>query len=393
MGLGEKKQIVRCYISQGLKSRRAIAAAGLTKHQYYHQPKGGRSGRKPSRHTQVLEDGQLVMKDNSEVISRIKAIKSDPDMNYGYEKTTAALQQAGFIINDKKVYRLMKGSGLLESKVKFPAKPYVKYRKVLPAAPLEVLEMDIKMVWIERERRHAFILNIIDTFTRQWLYHEASFSITAMEVKKAWTHLIIHHLQPADCLRKAITIEIRNDNDKRFSADIVRKFFEHNHLGQVFTHPYTPQENAHVESFHGILSKHLKQNSFWSMTELQQNLILFMDTYNNHRIHRSIAYLQPNIFRNLWDKKRIHANINPTKRTITFKLLIQRQLISHYSGNDEPEGILSLDLEPLDGANKSIFKEISGAAISQDFRSNESPSVISRITKLKTDSLPLTSPT
>jgi putative transposase len=393
MGLGEKKQIVRCYISQGLKSRRAIAAAGLTKHQYYHQPKGGRSGRKPSRHTQVLEDGQLITKDNCEVISQIKAIKSDPDMNYGYEKTTAALQQAGYIINDKKVYRLMKANSLLESKVKFPAKPYVKYRKVLPAAPLEVLEMDIKMVWIERERRHAFILNIIDTFTRQWLYHEASFSITAMEVKKAWTHLIHHHLQPADCLRKAITIEIRNDNDKRFSADIVRKFFEHNHLGQVFTHPYTPQENAHVESFHGILSKHLKHNTFWSLAELQQDLILFMDTYNNHRIHRSIAYLQPNIFRNLWDKNLIHANINTAKRTITFKLLIQRQLITHYSGNDEPEGILSLDLEPLDGADKSIFKEISGAAISQDFRSNESPSVISRITKLKTDSLPLTSTT
>jgi transposase InsO family protein len=390
MGLGEKKQIVRCYISQGLKSRRAIAAAGLTKHQYYHQPKDGKAGRKPSEHTQVLEDGQLIMKDNSEVVSQIKAIKSDPDMNYGYEKTTAALQQAGYIINDKKVYRLMKTNSLLESKVKFPTKPYVKYRKVLPSGPLEVLEMDIKMVWIERERRHAFILNILDTFTRQWLYHEASFSITPMEVKKAWTHLIIHHLQPADCLRKAINIEIRNDNDKRFSAHIIREFFQQNHLGQVFTHPYTPQENAHVESFHGILSKHLKQRIFWSLPELQQDLTLFMDTYNNHRIHRSIAYLQPNTFLNLWNQNIIHTQVNEKKRQITFKLLIPRQLIKHYSGNDEPEGSLSHDLEPLDGANKSTTNEIDGATRSHDFRSNESPSVVSRNAKLNTFSLPST---
>jgi hypothetical protein len=38
MGLGEKKEIVARYISQGLKRDHALSIAGISKHQYYHKP-------------------------------------------------------------------------------------------------------------------------------------------------------------------------------------------------------------------------------------------------------------------------------------------------------------------------------------------------------------------
>ncbi|MFV0248687.1 MAG: hypothetical protein ACK5H1_06985 [Tenacibaculum sp.] len=33
----------------------------------------------------------------------------------------------------------------------------------------------------------------------------------------------------------------------------------------MFTHPYTPQENGHVESFHSVLGTHLKHYNFWPL--------------------------------------------------------------------------------------------------------------------------------
>jgi transposase InsO family protein len=39
------------------------------------------------------------------------------------------------------------------------------------------------------------------------------------------------------------------------SAKLIQEFFKENYLNQVFTHPYTPQENGHIESFHAILAK------------------------------------------------------------------------------------------------------------------------------------------
>lgn len=166
------------------------------------------------------------MVDNQVVIDRIKKLKSDPDLNSGYKSSTQFLRTKGFIINKKKIRRLMREELLLETKLKKQTKTYAKYRKVMPKGPLEVLEMDIKMVWIERERKHALVLNIIDTFTRKWLYRSEGFSVTKQSVKRAWEHIIINHLQPNDCLRKDVHIEIRNDNDPRFTAKMVQDFSE-----------------------------------------------------------------------------------------------------------------------------------------------------------------------
>jgi transposase InsO family protein len=343
MGLGEKKEIITRYISQGLGSRKAFQIAGITKHQYYHRPKQGKRGRKPSTHTLKTEGENLCEFQNEEIVKEMEKIKSDPDLDYGYRAMTGHLQLEGWIINHKKTHRLMNENKLLHLHREKPAKNYVKYRKVLPKAPLEVIEMDIKMVWIERDRRFAYILNIIDTFSRKLLHQSVSLSVTSREVKRAWEHIVIHHLHPNDSLQKAIQIEIRNDNDKRFSARIVQEFFKENHLNQVFTHPYTPQENGHVESFHAILGNHLKRYTFWNLEQLEQDLIIFMEKYNNQRIHGSLAYLTPNDFELLWRKDLIQTTINEKQRKITYKLKISRNSVKEYTGNNEPEGSLSLN--------------------------------------------------
>jgi len=292
---------------------------------------------------------------NAVIVSEIKKMVENPDTQYGYIKMTYELKTKGYIINKKKVYRLMKEHHLLGKKYKHKEKTYVKYRRVLPESPLHVLEMDIKFVWIEQARKHAYILTVIDTFTRHALYYNVSFSITKKEVKEAWHHIIINHLQPNDCLNQSINIEVRNDNDKRFSAELVREFFKENHLKQVFTHPYTPQENGHIESFHAILSAHLKPYNFWSLEELEQNLILFYEFYNNKRIHGSIAYTSPHTFWELWKKDLVTKTVDEKTKKINFKLKIPHNQINQLTGNNEPEGSFLHDFREIKPHNKKMI--------------------------------------
>lgn len=168
---------------------------------------------------------------------------------------TFALMALGFIINHKKVYRLMKQALMLKDRCQKNTREFVKYRKVLPTQSLEVLEMDIKFVWIERERKHACVPTVIDTFTRALLGTKTAFNINQNTVKQLWGEIIENYLQPYDCLNRKISMEIRNDNDSRFMANSVLAFFKENHICQAFTHPYTLQENGHIESFQAILSK------------------------------------------------------------------------------------------------------------------------------------------
>jgi transposase InsO family protein len=301
----------------------------MTKHQYYYQSKGTKQGLSPSVSSIYIGlDGVEMTILNTEIIALMRLIHQDSDTDYGCRKMTTALKLIGYQINHKKVYRLMKEAQLLKEKHEKPSKTYVKYRKVFPKQPFEVLEMDIKFVWIEEFKIHAYILTTIDTFTRVVLDRFTDYSIKKEDVKRAWERIIINHLQPNNCLEKKIHIEVRNDNDSRFSAKTIQEFFAENHLNQVFTHPYTPQENGHIESFHAILAKKLRPYNFWTLQELEQVLVLFYEKYNNERLHSSVCNLPPNIFLECWNKGFIDQIEDEKKRKITFKLKIPYHQIS-----------------------------------------------------------------
>lgn len=340
------------YIALGLKRDTSLEIAGISKHQYYYKPKKGKRGARASTYT-LKQMGKAEIKvDNTEVIDHINKIHSEPDIDYGYQKMTVALNIGGFIINHKKVYRLMKQAQLLRPRVKKSEKNYVKYRKVCPEGPLQLLEMDIKFVWIESCRQHGFILTVLDVFTRQVLGWVAAMSITQYTVKALWTDIIIDHLQVNDMLSKEINIEIRNDNDKRFSAKMVQDFFKDNYLNQVFTHPYTPQENGHIESFHAILGRSLDRFHFNSIDELEIHLHIFYERYNNRRLHGSIANLPPNIFNEQWHKDNIIRCIDTENKKVKFKLRIPYRSIN-LSGNMNQREASCLFFDSFDGNQKT----------------------------------------
>jgi hypothetical protein len=100
------------------------------------------------------------------------------------------------------------------------------------------------------------------------------------DVKRAWERINIDYLQPNKCLKKKIYIEVKTIT----TADSAPKdlgIFVENHLNQVFTHPYTTQENGHIESFHAILANKLRPYNFWTLQELEQIWCFFYEKYNN----------------------------------------------------------------------------------------------------------------
>lgn len=374
--------MIRRYIFQGMTRDTALQICGVTKHQYYYVSNGKKQGIKPSQTTKFQSDDKTIEVSNDLVIEQMKDIHKDPDTEYGYHKMTAQLNILCFIINHKKVYRLMKWADLLKEKYQKPSKNRVKYRKVFPAQPLEVLEMDIKFVWVEQYKRHAYVLTVIDTFTRLALHSYVSYSIKKTEVKKVWEHIIINHLQPNDCLNRTIQIEVRNDNDSRFYAKEIQAYFQENYLNQIFTHPYTPQENGHIESFHAILSQKLNQYKFWSIEELEQVVILFYEKYNNKRLHSSICNLPPNIFIECWNKNLIEMKRDQKKRTIRFKLKIPHSQISE---NTSLKCSSSQDfvIPPQKADEQNLnYKKMPSAGAFSKLRHKTSPSFVPRKTKI-----------
>lgn len=107
----------------------------LLRSSYYYKPSEGKRGAKPSTETPKT-DGTILP--NTEVVDKIKAILSGEFTFYGYQKITQHLKQEAFIINHKKVYRLIDQSSLqLGKRIKTNGKrQWVKHRKIKATKPM-----------------------------------------------------------------------------------------------------------------------------------------------------------------------------------------------------------------------------------------------------------------
>lgn len=261
---------------------------GIIQSSYYRVPSGGKKGNKPSKETFHNTKG-FVSQDT--VVASVKNILSHEFIDCGYRLMTSYLTRDGYIINHKKLYRIMKEEGLLKLDDRIDrsgsGRKFVKFRKVSTNRPLECLEMDIKMVWIPSAGKNAYLLSIIDVHTRRILKDYFSLNIKQNHVIALLSKLFEDYDYPEN-------VVIRSDNGSQFIAKKVRGYLGLIGVQQEFTHIATPEENAHIEAYHGILKKEVfKRVDYQYFGEIEQILKRYVKFYNNRRLHGLLGRITP----------------------------------------------------------------------------------------------------
>lgn len=122
---------------------------------------------------------------------------------------------------------------------------FVQHRKIAASRTMEYLCLDIKYVWIHPEKRHYYLLSIMDVYSRKilnWIFQR---SIRKMDV--------INLFRLIDQEYGIKNVIIRNDNGSQFIANDVKNYLKSAQAKQEFTHIATPEENSYIEAFHSIL--------------------------------------------------------------------------------------------------------------------------------------------
>lgn len=262
---------------------------------YYYRSSSGKRGAKPSRYT-LMRDGTQVS--NAHVVEDIRQALSREFCCYGYHNITDDLRDLEYIINHKKVYRLMDENNLLLGKsIRATGKrEFVKHRKIDASFPMEYLCLDIKYVWVEGEKRNYYLLTILDVFTRKAVEQIFQRSIRKMDV--------INLFRRINSQYGIKGVKVRNDNGSQFIANDVKQFLRSAEAKQEFTHIATPQENAYIEAFHSIVEREVIQRfEFSSYYEAKLTFEAHLHWYNNVRKHGQIGKITPQQKWNDYDDK------------------------------------------------------------------------------------------
>ena len=254
---------------------------------YYHKTSGGNKGIPPSTHS-VNKDGVLF--ENKVVLAEIETTLHQEFCCYGYRNMTGELKERGWIINHKKVYRLMKEHKLLYGGRIRPEpfkRNFIRFRTPGAEKPLQYLSMDIKYVYIHGWNRNVYLLTVMDIYSRKVLIHMLKMSIKKGDVLVMLSLMLLEY--------KTEGMRIRNDNGSQFIATAVRSYLKEKGILQEFSHVATPEDNAYIEALHSNLQKEvIERFEFDSIYHAQMIIDRYYQWYNEKRRHGSLKGKTPN---------------------------------------------------------------------------------------------------
>ena len=266
----------------------------------YYNCSNNKPGVKASEFT-YCKNGEKVT--NGEVVDvLINDVLSEEFNRYGHRLCNEELKAMGYLINHKKTYRLMKEHGLLLEKVGISGikRQWVKYRKIVAAAPYEHICMDIKYIYIHGLRTNAYLLAVIDVATRYVLGWSLRTSMKYQDVILCLHNALSGH--------QSDKIMLRTDNGSQFISHGLDRYCKTSGVTHEFTHVATPEENSYVESLFSCVEKEVvlthEFDSLYHAREVFKRYFIFHNTKRRrHALGRRSPMQYWNTFFSLPDFK------------------------------------------------------------------------------------------
>lgn len=275
-------------IGFGMRKKWVLEICGIGRSSFYYKAREGRAGR-PCPGVTKTHKGLWV--NDSKVIENIVELLAGEFVDYGHYKTTIHLRdEKGYVINHKKVYRLMKENKLLvlnRQTFNTGKRQWVKELVPDPQTEFTYFEFDIKYIYVQGKRTNAQVLTVLDVFSRWNMGQTVKWNIRQGDVVALFDTIFESYQLPE-------RFYVRNDNGSQFVADSVQQYFRDKNVSQEFTKPATPQQNAHIESYHSVMERAVcKRHELDSLEQACQTMDRFREFYNHRRIHSGVGYTSP----------------------------------------------------------------------------------------------------
>ena len=236
---------------------------------------------------------------NQELKAEIQSIFIEHKGNYGYRRIHLELRNRGYLVNQKRVQRLMKVLNLqakMRQKRKYSSHKgdvgkkaeNLIQRQFKGSKTMEKCYTDVTEFAIPASTQKLYLSPVLDGFNSEIIAYNLSTSPNLEQVKTM--------LEQAFTEKHYENTILHSDQGWQYQHDSYHRFLESKGIQASMSRKGNSPDNGMMESFFGILKSEMfygYEKSFQSLNQLEQAIVDYIDYYNNKRIKVKLKGLSP----------------------------------------------------------------------------------------------------
>ena len=236
---------------------------------------------------------------NQELKAEIQSIFIEHKGNYGYRRVHLELRNRGYLVNHKRVQRLMEVLNLqarIRKKRKYSSRKgdvgkkadNLIQRQFEAAKTMEKCYTDVTEFAIPASTQKLYLSPVLDGFNSEIIAYNLSTSPNLEQVKTM--------LEQAFTEKRYENTILHSDQGWQYQHDSYHQFLEGKGIQASMSRKGNSSDNGMMESFFGILKSEMfygYEKSFQSLKQLEQAIVDYIDYYNNKRIKVKLKGLSP----------------------------------------------------------------------------------------------------
>ncbi len=253
-----------------------------------------------ARATYYYQLKQLAKEDKDKALKAdIQAIFEEHKGNYGYRRVYLELRNRGYVINHKKVQRLMQVLGLsarIRKRKKYKSykgdvgkkAPNLINRAFEGAKPFEKCYTDVTEFALPNYSEKLYLSPVLDGYNSEIFDFTLSRSPNLMQVKSMLEKAFPEAAYPNTILH--------SDQGWQYQHEAYHRFLDSKGIRPSMSRKGTSTDNGMMESFFGILKTEMFygfEKTFKSLEQLEQAITDYIFYYNNNRIKAKLKGLSP----------------------------------------------------------------------------------------------------
>jgi putative transposase len=185
-------------------------------------------------------------------------------------------------VSPASVYRVLKQANRLDHRRFSPSKKGTGF--VQPLLPHQHWHVDVS--YINVSGTFYYLTSVLDGCSRYIVHWELRESMTERDIETIIQRALERHPE--------VKPRIISDNGPQFIARDFKEFIRLTGVTHVRTSPYYPQSNGKLERWHGSLKREcVRPSAASSFGEAEHRISLYVDHYNNVRLHSALGYVTP----------------------------------------------------------------------------------------------------